>query len=61
MTKNSYAEAVATAEWRAGYRPEALAILAECGYAPADQWEFLTGRLAFGSQVAWSLLAKFAA
>lgn len=57
---NEIATATAAAEWKAGYRAEALQILAECGAAKSDLWSFLSG-LGFGTAVAWSLVAKFAA
>jgi len=57
---NDIATATATAEWKAGYRAEALAVLTECGATAAELREFLSG-LGFGTAVAWSLVAKFAA
>jgi hypothetical protein len=57
---NEIATATATAEWKAGYRAEALAVLTECGATTGELREFLTG-LGFGTAVAWSLVTKFGA
>jgi hypothetical protein len=56
---NDIATATATAEWKAGYRAEALAVLAECGATTPELREFLTG-LGFGTAIAWTLVERLA-
>jgi len=55
---NEIATATATAEWKAGYRAEALQILAECGATSGELREFLSG-LGFGTAIAWTLVERY--
>jgi len=61
MRKNELAETTAVTVWRNGDRARALGMLRECGYNDGAVWQFLTGRLGFGSAVAVSLAARYGA
>jgi len=59
--KNHLAETTAATVWRNGDRAEALATLRRCGYHEGAVWQWLTGRMGFGSAMAVTLAARYGA